>query len=118
MEDLQEKGFKFDSLEFEKYKQRLDTEKQHFVIADYADSPAFNNQIWKQALSGNRYLITGFTAHGFHHHLCKQRNFHKRNSACVCRLCNESALDKNHGLICAVLVNKSLKERHIKFLTL
>lgn len=83
-------------------------EKQDTTLCRQESSgPAFHCQYWKSALQKNRYHITGFTVHGFHHLWCRQKTFHKISDTCFCTFCLQICGDKLHALSCPVVLEKA-----------
>ena len=82
----------------------------------YSDGPAFSTNIWKDALKPKRYLISGFTAHGFHFLWCNNTFFHEQKESCSCRFCLQTTCDRQHALTCEYVINhtpsQALSEVH------
>ena len=94
----------------------LEEEKMNFNAQIYENGPAFTSEFWKQTGHNNRYLVCGFTAHGFHHLCCKNKKFHSLNSDCTCTHCDHRIETIKHPLECDKIPRGSLSVTY-KFLT-
>jgi len=59
------------------------------VAPKFFDSPAMENDAWKQSNRANRHIVVKFSTHGYHHVICETRHFHDVNENCVCKLCGD-----------------------------
>ncbi|XP_065340110.1 uncharacterized protein LOC135939573 [Cloeon dipterum] len=65
--------------------------KQHYNYG-FIETPAMNDDGWKQPLCEERHVLCSFAMHGFHNQICKfsdDRNqcFEANRYSCVCKLC-------------------------------
>ena len=83
-------------------------------------SPGVVQKHWiLDVCNSKRHVVTRFSAHGFHHFLCKNREGHEACDDCVCRFCNAKFVVL-HGLFCSAfsslsdLVRKCDAERELR----
>ena len=63
-----------------------------------------------QALEPKRYLISGFTAHGFHFLWCNDTSFHEQQDSCTCRFRLKTTRDRQHAFSCEYVRNHTLSQ--------
>jgi len=107
----------FDQKTCEVYLKYVHSKNIHLEMGDYQIGPAFASNSWRRSLYPNRYLITGFTVHGFHHLWCTNASFHKLQSECQCKFCSNRNVDRHHPFNCPTInqgenTNLTLREIH------
>ena len=109
-EELKEKKYPFDEAEYCKYRTALnednERDRQHNTLA-------FDDQTWK-GMRQKRHFPIGYTVHGFHFMLCKNKAFHQIEEECICKFCNQGASRIDHLNTCCDLTNShaSLYDRY------
>jgi len=77
-------------------------EKQVEINPEFFATPAMCQNIWKQSEQSQRHILTRYSSHGFHHHICTQRGFHEAGlPTCHCGMCGEQFIGTYHLLQCA-----------------
>jgi hypothetical protein len=66
-------------------------EKRGQIAADFYETPAMTQQIWKGPAQEMRHAVTRQAVHGFHHLICGRRGFHEAGEGCMCVLCGQQA---------------------------
>jgi Reverse transcriptase (RNA-dependent DNA polymerase)/Endonuclease-reverse transcriptase len=74
--------------------------KAEDINLSFYNTPAFKNDNWKNPIQKNRNVITRFAVHGFHHTICKTKDYHNCNDDCTCTLCGLKC-DQYHLLSCS-----------------
>lgn len=64
-------------------------EKRENVWPEFYGTEAMINRTWTAPNFKLRHVVTRLSTHGFHHLICRNKNFHDPNIACVCELCNK-----------------------------
>ena len=106
-EDLQRKLDLVDAV-WTNYKELRAQKIDKTVERGYLMGPAFVNDRWKKANQTDRHCHTRLTAHGFHHKLCQQTNFHEISPGCCCKLCDAEDIDLYHVLSCVGVEGRNL----------
>ena len=100
-EELKEAGVQFDEQAYKEYqevvqaKKLLESQRQRNKLA-------FEDDNWKRPMQPRHYVV-GYTVHGFHWCICKNKEYHERKGECVCKECNQSAADADHLARCPML---------------
>jgi hypothetical protein len=83
------------------YLEFLDCQKQKVeeIDKDFYNSSAMIDRTWAQPEQKDRHVHTRFAVHGFHHHLCKNKEFHRATDMCKCELC-EDVCGTYHAKVC------------------
>ena len=92
------------------YQEYIEEKGMEFVTQRYTDGPAFNSYSWKDTLA-SRHIVTGFTAHGFHHLWCAMKGFHNLDESCICKFCKSTDNNRLHGISCPTISGNTLSER-------
>ena len=71
-------------------------EKLADVNVNMYRTKAMLDRSWTLGNRANRYLVTGYAAHGYHHKICSEKRFHEPNEECICELCGESSHNLYH----------------------
>src|SRR5699024_2579078 len=96
------KGYRFDPEEYRQYKDLIQ-ESRDREAGRKRNKAAFEDESWRGILQA-RHLIIGFTAHGHHHLLCKDRSFHQEpRRSCACRHCGKRNINLEHLSTCLAL---------------
>ena len=83
-----------------RYEEAIESKWMSFVEANYTEGPAFKNKDWTGPMYKNRHWVTAMTAHGFHHLICSNPDFHSPNDECECCYCNSEQIGLYHTLEC------------------
>ena len=95
-----DKRFLFNDHVIQSYKLLLNKKFQNLLNSDFAYAPALQSDGWKKPHQVNRNYITRLSAHGFHHLICLNTDFHRPNEACLCKQCGSPASYLYHILNC------------------
>ena len=69
------------------------------VDIEFYGISAMIDKNWKKANQEQRQVGTRFAIHGFHHKLCKNKEFHNPTADCECGFC-EKKCERYHILNC------------------
>jgi hypothetical protein len=73
--------------------------KKADIWADFYRTDAMMTYDWKKPGYELRHSITRYAVHGFHHRLCRKKNYHDRDLNCVCELCGKLC-ERYHAEVC------------------
>ena len=96
--------------EWEKYTQHRNEREANYAEESYEAGPGFTDPTWKRPNQRHRHCYTRMTAHGFHHKVCLNGNFHEPSNHCTCRKCDGTANERLHVLRCAALTGLPLSQ--------
>ena len=74
--------------------------EEAFKEMEYHLGPAFLDDQWKKPHQKHRHIQTRLTAHGFHHVLCQNDDFHQPSEDCFCIFCEGPATNRYHVIHC------------------
>ena len=98
--ELRDQGFVFEEQQWSQYLDWREEREAAFHDNNYLDGPAFHDTSWMRSNQKHRHVITRTTAHGFHHLLCCNTQFHECDPlSCCCRFCHEG-MTRFHLLQC------------------
>jgi hypothetical protein len=67
----------------------LQYSKQATINDNFLNTKALKSEDWKGPQYDKRHLYTRFAVHGFHYHICENKEYHEALDSCICSLCKE-----------------------------
>ena len=83
-EDLKRKNYVFDGETWKRYELEREEKLINLCIDNFTDGLCFNFDEWRLAGQKTRHFYIRFTAHGFHHRLCKFKDCYEAIDNCIC----------------------------------
>lgn len=101
IEDLVRRFALADTPALREFRQRFEM-KMREVPEEFYLTPAMQSSSWKEPLQQHRrHILTRYSIHGFHHKLCRRRDFHNPNNDCLCLYCNREC-SRYHHAVCSL----------------
>jgi hypothetical protein len=88
VEEIREK-FKLPETPNFKLFRELQYSKLATINDNFLNTKAFKSEDWKGPQYDKRHLYTRFAVHGFHYHICENKEYHEALDSCICSLCKE-----------------------------
>jgi hypothetical protein len=83
---------------YQVFLQELHAKKADIWI-DFYRTDTMTTSDWKEPGYKLRHSVTRYAAHGFHHRLCRRKNYHDPDLKCICEFCGKLC-ERYHGEVC------------------